>query len=235
MKYIKNIKKLEVSMKLIEYKRNHDGTLAFLEEKDGSNMRINHVYEGKIRYVDDIESGSSICFVKKEDVQSLKESKDDITLYSVRMKERYVGEGSVSLSHSIGSYANGLLIDEMKSIVEQYPNDEYWIIAARILGQFFEYSGVEGTDYTLVASNPVQSDVSELHISFFNAGLKEYFTEELSDGISVNDVVHEINALTISESVLFIHHENGVGYAARNMELLSEISGYVYQNYLIKE
>lgn len=219
-------------MKLVEYKRQHKNDLEMLKEQDMSNIRTNHAYEGKLEHIRDIRSGVAIHLIKKEDIELFKNGENEITIYSVVMHENYVGKGSVALSHSISSHANGLFVDEVKSILEKYPDNEYSIITATNYGQFFAYTEfTEGVDYTKVRTT--QDDLAITTLTFLNADIKEDFSWEFEDLISIQDVLNEISSLTISEEVIFVHHEDGVGYASRNFDKLKEIAGYVYSNYLI--
>ena len=215
-------------MKLIEYKRNGNGELEEIGEQHINIVRPSHVYEGNMNYVHAMSSGGSIFVIKNEDIQSFRNGKSEITIYHVVMKENYVGRDNVSLNHTLLSHANGLFVDEVKRILEQYRNDEYSIITAVNLGQFFTYdAGVEGIDYTKVTNN--QEDFGEMQLTFLSEDIREPFTFELNDVISVEDVLQEINALEVAEDIVCIHHEDGLLYASRNMEKLKEISGFIYK------
>jgi hypothetical protein len=221
----------EDNVKLIEYKKQSDKILELMGESNMDHMRTNHAYEGRMNLIDEIESGTHIKFVKKKDIQMFIEGKNEITTYSVKMQENY--SRGHCLAHCIGSYANGLLIDEIKSILNDYHNEEYVILSLVKFGQFFEYTCFrEGEDYAF--ENSEQGNVYVTTVFFLNSEMKEDFVYVLNRSLSIAAVQNEINKLKISKDVLFVHHAEGVGYASRDMKKLKHIAGYTYQNYIIE-
>jgi hypothetical protein len=220
-------------MKLTKYIRENNGTLAPLKEADMNKIKVNHAYEGDFfGTIDVLLSGNSLLLIKKKDINQFRNEKNDIAFYALKLNENY--DHAYSLAHCIPSHANGLAIDELENILMNYHPKDYSIISLVDYGQFFEYSHfIPKEDYieTFTEINGVKT----IHLSFLNADMKKRFHYVLSSAISISDTLSQIDSLKVSEDVLFVHHEKGVGYAARNMKKLEEISGYKYENYLIKE
>jgi len=220
-------------MKLIEYKKERrDQKLISLGQPDMSKTKTNHAYEGNLRLLRKLDSGTHILFLKKKDIEDFKHGKSELFVFYEKMHENY--SKTYSLAHMISSHANGLLIDEIKNILLHYHPEKYVIMPVVNYGQHFEYTSfVEGKDFTQIQSE--ENGIPFTHLTFFDEDAKEEFEAELDDLISIQDVLYEINDLTASEDVLFVHHEKGVGYATRNMELLEQMAGFIYQNYLITD
>ena len=225
-------------MKLIEYKRIHGpkGILEYVGEVNMDTVRLNHTYHGKMVNIHQINGGVAIPLIKKSDIHDFLNGKNEISVSFVLIKSLYP-KNSYSSSHVIIEYADGLVIDEIKDILTSYPNDEYVIMTPSNYGQFLTYTDfTEGKDY--VKTNVEKEDVMVATLTFIHPKMKEEFEWELTDEdelLSIAETLEEIESLTRSEDVLFVHHENGVGYAARKLGTLKDLSGYVYQNYLIEE
>ena len=219
-------------MKLLEYKKQHSGDLELVGEKATNSVRTNHTYNGDLSYVHAIDCGPHLFLIKNEDIELFRNGKKEISVCSIETRRNYTGKGSMALAHTLSSYANGLYVDELEVLLKEYAEGDYSIMTAANYGMFFAYTDYnEGKDYSLVSVK--ENDIMFRTISFHNADMKEQFDWELHEVFSVHDVLDEINALHVSKDVLFVHHEDGVGYAARDLNTLSALSGFIYQNFLI--
>jgi hypothetical protein len=217
-------------MRLLEYKRGHRGEFDLVGEADTQNMRFNPVYAGTLDYCSEIKGGAAIHFLKKSEVLAFEQGNREFSLTSVLLKENYTKV--YALAHCISNHANALFIDEITEILKSYPAEEYVIVTASDFGQFFEYSDYEeGIEYDVLKTENNGTYTKKYTVR--DQGMHELLIYVITETIDITDVQSEIAALKISDDVTFVHHDNGVGYASRDLGLLKDISGYIYQNFHI--